>query len=123
MLRMAEEENADDIRDREQEADDSALMGAETDPGTATGDDDNGKALEAIRNGLNLLPDFWDDFLKVVNNSDGLASLLGVDAGQVTQWGEKVSNALKKIKDTDANQPEDERKSVIHTRSSTGETE
>ncbi len=120
---MEEEgENSDDVRDREQEADDSALMGAETDPSTATGDD-NGKAMEAIRSGLNLRPDFWDDFLKVVNNSDGIASLLGIDAGHVTQWSEKVSDALNKVKEQDANQPEGERKSVIHTGSSTGETE
>ncbi len=123
MLRMAEEENPDDVRDAEQESEDSALMGAETDPSTATGESDPAKAPEAIRNGINLRPDFWDDFIKIVNDSVGLSALLGVEPDQVTQWGQKVDDALKKVKNQDTNQPDGERKNVIPTGNSIGGTE
>ncbi len=60
------------------------------------------KAMEAIRNGINVREDFWDDFLLVINNSGALAVLLDVPVTKIGAWHQSVKEALDKIKQTDA---------------------
>jgi hypothetical protein len=38
------------------------------------------KAMSAIRTGNGISDTFWDNFLQVINNSDGLSELLDVPA-------------------------------------------
>tara|TARA_Y100000034_G_scaffold134066_1_gene201497 strand:+ start:4540 stop:4938 length:399 start_codon:yes stop_codon:yes gene_type:complete len=100
-------------RDGEQEAEDTSLMGANTDTSTVT--DTDPKALDAIRAGINLKEDesFWDDFIRIANNSEGLAALLDVRPDQVGQWGQKVQEALSKVKELDHREPDDAGKTEI----------
>lgn len=107
LLKIREEEqqrDADEMRDQDQEQADTSLMGEKPD---SSGIGDGDEAANAIRSGLNLKPDFWDDFIKLTNNTDALASLLKVDEDQVAQWGALVSSALEKVKSQDQVEPDD----------------
>lgn len=103
----------EESRDQDQEVSDSSLMGDESDPMNIGGDD--GEAV--IRAGLNLRPDFWDDFISLTNNSGALANLLKVDDDRVSQWGVLISKALDKIKqkDTPESDSDSKRNNMVHT--------
>lgn len=55
-------------------------------------------AIEVIQTGLNVADDFWDNFILVCNNKDGLGSLLDVPPEKVATWGSKVQTMLDKAK-------------------------
>lgn len=59
------------------------------------------KAMIAIRTGINVSDEFWDDFISVTNNADALAELLGVREDQVRSWGSRVHDALEKVQKAD----------------------
>ena len=63
------------------------------------------KAMEAIRNGMNVRKpecgDFWDDFISVSGNADAMADLLEVPKEKVTSWASKIRGLVEKIKDAD----------------------
>lgn len=54
------------------------------------------KALEAIQSGLNLDEGFWRDFLLLINNSEALGALLGVNPNQIHEWRNRISKNLRK---------------------------
>jgi hypothetical protein len=86
-------------RDIGQEIEDTALMGVEADPSTVTGVDE--KSQNAIRTGLNMSPDFWENFIKVTNNNEALGSLLNISPDKISEWGAKVKEALEEVKRQD----------------------
>lgn len=57
---------------------------------------EDGQAIEAIQNGMNINPNFWDDFLAVMNNSEALASLLGIPSFKIYKWRGRISKYLTK---------------------------
>lgn len=59
------------------------------------------EAMSAIRTGIGVRENFWDDFLLVVNNSEGLSKLLGVPAAEIGGWHAKVRHVLEKVKQAD----------------------
>lgn len=69
--------------------------------GTETLSDD--KSSSAIRTGLGIRDDFWDDFLLVINNSDGLSELLDVPVTKISSWHDKIKENLEKVKHNDMN--------------------
>ena len=99
-------EQEEEKRDIEQEVEDTALMGVEADPSTVTGVDK--KTQNAIRTGLNISSDFWENFLKVINNNEALGSLLNISPDEISQWGAKVKEALEEVKRQDTKEPEKE---------------
>lgn len=65
------------------------------------------KSMNVIRTGLNLRSkqecgNFWDDFLQVCNNSDGMAELLEVRPDQIAKWTSKVRDMLDKATGSDS---------------------
>lgn len=60
------------------------------------------KAMSAIRTGIGVREEFWDDFLAVVNNSEGLSALLDIPSVKIGAWHEKVRNTLEKVRQADA---------------------
>lgn len=62
---------------------------------------DDAQALEAIQNGMNISETFWDDFLSVMNNSEALASLLGVPSFKINKWRGRVTKYLTKYYEQD----------------------
>lgn len=45
---------------------------------------------------------FWENFLKVCNDSDGLADLLGIDPLKIQQWPAKIKDAMEKVRKADS---------------------
>jgi hypothetical protein len=60
------------------------------------------KAMAAIRTGLNISEDFWDNFLLVLGNSDALAELFDVPRVKITGMHHRIREALNKVQQSDA---------------------
>lgn len=75
---------------------------------------DGDKPMDAIRTGLNVREDFWDDFLLVLNHSDALAELLQVSPVKISGWHSRVREYLEKVKAADAVPDPKKRGKVIH---------
>ena len=56
------------------------------------------KATHVVQAGLNLRNDhsFWDDFIQLCSNTEGLSQLLGVPREAVVSWASKIRTALDK---------------------------
>jgi hypothetical protein len=73
------------------------------------------KAMDAIRTGINVREDFWDDFLLVINNGAGMSELLGVPMTVISGWHSKVRHVLEKVQQADAVPDPKKRGKLIHT--------
>lgn len=60
------------------------------------------KSMLAIRNGIGIRSNFWDDFLLLLNNSESVAELFGIPLEKVSTWREKIRNYLKEVKELDS---------------------
>lgn len=60
------------------------------------------KAMSAIRTGIGIREEFWDDFLQVINNSEGLSQLLDIPVTKIASWHEKVKQVLDQVQKADA---------------------
>jgi hypothetical protein len=58
-------------------------------------------SMKAIRTGLNISDDFWDNFIQVCNNPHALAELLEVRPDQVSGWASRIKHTLEKVKNAD----------------------
>lgn len=56
-------------------------------------------AVSAIFTGVNVAEDFWDNFILVCNNKDGMAALLNVGPEKIASWPPIVQQYLEKSKD------------------------
>jgi hypothetical protein len=79
------------------------------------------KAMEAIRNGMNIRKpecgDFWDDFISVSGNADAMADLLEVPKEKVSSWASKIHDLIEKVKQKDGEEsdPSNTRSEMIPT--------
>lgn len=79
------------------------------------------KATQIIRAGLHLRHEgetpFWDDFMQICANADGLAHLLGVKPEQVSTWTSRIKDALAQEEKQSQNDPNetDERDEMLPT--------
>lgn len=62
-------------------------------------DESRRRAIEVVRKGMNLGGDrdFWDDFLSLCGNVEGMSALLGSPREMVTSLGERVRSMRKGI--------------------------
>ena len=60
------------------------------------------KSMSAIRNGIGIRENFWDDFLQLINGSEDLSELLDVPVSKISLWHEKIHHALEKVKKADS---------------------
>lgn len=58
-------------------------------------------AMKAIRNGLNIRDNFWDDFLSLLNNREALSDLLGVRPEQMATWASNIKRNLDRVHQAD----------------------
>lgn len=69
-------------------------------------------AMQVVRSGLHLREEddrsFWDDFVDLCANPDGLASLLGVNREIVSSWAGRIQDTLEAIDKHDQQAPETE---------------
>jgi hypothetical protein len=77
--------------------------------------DNESKASSAIRTGIGVRENFWDDFLSVINNSSGLSELLDVPVTKIASWHQKVKEELNKIKEIDKTPDASSNRKMIHT--------
>jgi hypothetical protein len=61
------------------------------------------KAMEVVRIGKNLDKNFWENFARLCNNTDGFAELLDIDAQKVGGWSSRIHEVLQKVENKDAN--------------------
>jgi hypothetical protein len=57
------------------------------------------KAIEVVRKGMNLGGDrdFWDDFLSLCGNVEGMSALLGAPREMVTSLGGRIGEMREEI--------------------------
>lgn len=65
-----------------------------------------------LKKGKEIDPNFWENFIKLTNNSEELANLLEVDSSKVASWSHTIQNKLNLINNKAKNV---ERKNVIST--------
>lgn len=66
---------------------------------------EDSRAMEAIRTGMHLRKadcgDFWDDFITVSGDAEGMAELLDVPRDKVTAWAGRIHELLDQVKQKD----------------------
>lgn len=67
-------------------------------------DKDEDRAMEVVRKGMKLTKDgdFWDMFLSLCGNPEGMAALLGTSREKITGMDGKVREMMKKVMDRDS---------------------
>lgn len=77
--------------------------------------EDDDKVLDVVRKGMGLTKDgdFWEMFLSLCGDSEGMAALLGTSRDKVTGMGGKIRKMMKKVIDRDSSG--DSRKKMIKT--------
>ena len=53
------------------------------------------KIKEVISFGKNIREDFWDDFILLLNNPEGLSALFGVPEDIIATWHHEIKKNLK----------------------------
>ena len=64
----------------------------------ASSDVDEG-AIAAIKTGLNVNETFWQDFILVLNNSEGLSALLDTPIEKIITWRKNIENAIAVVEE------------------------
>lgn len=72
-------------------------------------------AVTAIRTGLGLGDSFWDDFMLLLNNSEGLSALLDVSIDEISTWRKKVEDGLAQVGEEDGELDVKKNKKLIKT--------
>lgn len=57
--------------------------------------DNEDKIKEIISFGKNIREDFWDDFILLLNNPEGLSALLDIPEENIVTWYGKIKKYLK----------------------------
>ena len=69
------------------------------------GSGEEGPAMQVIRAGLNLRSgdcgNFWEDFMQLLGNKEGLSDLLGVSQEDVSEWYARIKENLDKVGNND----------------------
>jgi hypothetical protein len=65
---------------------------------------DDSRAMEVIKKGMNLTKDgdFWDMFLSLCGDPEGMSALLGTSREKITGMDGKIRTMMKKIMDKDS---------------------
>lgn len=72
------------------------------------------KAMQAVRAGNNLSPDFWNQFMSLCSNADGLSELFNINKDRVLAMPTRIKENLKKVENKDS-QNGDEKESMLST--------
>lgn len=73
------------------------------------------KAASAIRTGMGIGENFWDDFLLLLNNAEGLGALLDIDPDKIATWSAKINDARSKVSDDDSQEEVGQNKKIMKT--------
>ena len=81
------------------------------------------KAVSVIRTGTGIDEKFWDNFLLLLNNAEGLGALLDVDPDTIGTWAAKINDARKKMSDSDSQEDLQKNRKLVKTGISSGEVQ
>ncbi len=72
-------------------------------------DRDDEKAVGVVRKGINLQRgnDFWEDFLRLCGDSEGMAALLGVARDRVTGLSGRIERFRGMVEDSESSSKKD----------------
>jgi hypothetical protein len=78
------------------------------------------KAMRVVRTGISLRSNkdcgnFWDDFISVCNDSEGLAELLDVPTEKIGNWATKVKEIVDKVGSADDQEVGNTKSKVVPT--------
>jgi len=72
-------------------------------------------ATKAIRNGIGISKNFWDDFLLLLNNAEAVSDLLDVPVEKIGTWRESINKAIDKVHASDGEVIPKEKKRLLKT--------
>lgn len=88
------------------------------------GSGEEGRALTAVRAGKDMRKEeetpFWDDFISLCANADGMAELLDVNRDKVSNWPARIQEYLDKLSDHDSEGPSKEEETELIPTGDTG---
>lgn len=78
------------------------------------------KAMRVIRTGAGLrnnkdCGNFWDDFISVCNDGEGLAELLDISADKVANWASRVREMVDKVESEDDQDTANKKSKIVST--------
>lgn len=73
------------------------------------------KAMEVVRAGLNISPDFWEGFINLTGNSEGMADLLDVSRHKVANWAARIREVAAQIDKSDDEEAKDNKSELLST--------
>lgn len=62
-------------------------------------------AVDAIRQGFLVDPNFWQNFITLLNNPEALAKLFNVPHHKVTAWYSRIEKYLQKYMEEERDEP------------------
>lgn len=78
---------------------------------------EDSKTLAVVRTGKDMRKEdesqFWDEFVSLCSNADGLAELLDVNAEKVRSWPNKIHDALQQLEQHHLENPSEEEKTEV----------
>lgn len=81
-------------------------------------------SMSIVRTGKQLRKDdetqFWDDFISLCSNADGLAELLEVSPQKIRSWPTKIKEVLDKLQTRTAEDPSEKQKDELLPTGETG---
>ena len=73
--------------------------------------------LSTVRTGNEMhkdgQPNFWDEFISLCADSEGLGQLLGVNSEKVRSWPPRIQEALEKLEKHTAQDPSEKEKTEV----------
>jgi hypothetical protein len=73
------------------------------------------KATNVVRSGINLDQDFWDNFISILNNANGVAELFDVPREKVTNWASRIKEIINKINSEDNEKAKGNKAEIVPT--------
>lgn len=73
------------------------------------------RAVEVVRAGLNIGDDFWDNFIQVIGNPDGVADLLDIPKEKVTGWAPRIQKVIDQVSHHDDESSKEEKSKMLST--------
>ena len=85
---------------------------------------EDGRALNIVRLGKDMRDEnqvsFWDEFISLCGNSDGLSELLGVSREKISSWPSKIKEILDKIEQITTENPKNREDKKLMATGDTG---
>lgn len=97
-----------------------AIMESNQDPafGDLMGSGEETRSMKIIRAGMHLREgedelEFWNDFMQLCGDAEGMSELLGVKSAEVRRWTARIRENINRVKEINSTNPEGEDNSKL----------